>query len=186
MNNEIIVLAGFSAAGKDTLARVLSAVGYNFVVFHSTRPMRPEEETQGNPYNFIDDNQMLSMMANEELIEIREYQATQKKWFYALHKDAIKEDKKYVVVMDLEGAQKLRVKFGERVRIINIFSKNADRLKRAQQRKDFNMEEWERRLSDDMTKYTQARISELSDATLINNDIISTSISLLRYIESIN
>lgn len=42
MNNKIIALAGFSSAGKDTLAEFMSEeLGYGFVVSHTTRPMRP-------------------------------------------------------------------------------------------------------------------------------------------------
>ena len=44
MNNKIIALVGFSSAGKDTLAKYAhDNLGYNFVVSHSTRPMRAGE-----------------------------------------------------------------------------------------------------------------------------------------------
>ena len=57
-SNIILALVGFSSAGKDTLAKFMSEkLGYDFVVSHTTRPMRPGE-SEGNPYYFINDNEM--------------------------------------------------------------------------------------------------------------------------------
>ena len=40
-SNIILAIVGFSSAGKDTLAKYAhDNLGYNFVVSHSTRPMR--------------------------------------------------------------------------------------------------------------------------------------------------
>ena len=72
-SNIILALVGFSSAGKDTLAKYANDnLGYNFVVSHSTRPMRVGE-SQGNPYYFINDNEMCSLFVQNKLIEAREY-----------------------------------------------------------------------------------------------------------------
>ena len=54
MNNKIIVLCGKSGTGKDSLAKLVKErLNLNFVVSHTTRPMR-EGESNKNPYYFID------------------------------------------------------------------------------------------------------------------------------------
>ena len=71
MDNKILVISGFSAAGKDTIAKLINQnSGFNFVVSYSTRPMRPGE-SQGDPYYFISDNEMCTMAFTKELIEGR-------------------------------------------------------------------------------------------------------------------
>ena len=85
-SNIILALVGFSSAGKDTLAKYANDnLGYNFVVSHSTRPMRVGE-SQGNPYYFINDNEMCSLFVQNKLIEAREYDSVYGKWFYAISK----------------------------------------------------------------------------------------------------
>ena len=185
MNNNIIVLAGLSAAGKDTLAKIISlSCGYNFVVSHSTRPMRPEE-SQGNPYYFIDDNEMLSMLVNKELVEIREYKATKGNWYYALHKNQIEDDKKYIIVLDLLGAEEIKKHYKDRVKTIFIQSSDEDRLVRAQTRKDFCMDEWNRRLKDDKEKFNESYIKKVCDVAIINNDLKKATINIIKYIEDL-
>ena len=185
MSNNIIVLAGLSAAGKDTLAKIISLVcGYNFVVYYSTRPMRPEE-SQGNPYYFIDDNEILSMLVNKELVEIREYKATKGNWYYALHKNQIEDDKKYVIVLDLLGAEEIKKHYKDRVKTIFIQSSDEDRLTRAQTRKDFCIDEWNRRLKDDKEKFNESYIKKVCDVAIINNDLKKATINILKYIEDL-
>lgn len=185
MNNNIIVLAGLSAAGKDTLAKIISlSCGYNFVISHSTRPMRPGE-SQGNPYYFIDDNEMLSMLVNKELIEIREYITTKGKWYYALHKNQIKDDKKYIIVSDLLAAEEIKKHYEDRVKTIFIQSSDEDRLARAQTRKDFCMDEWNRRLKDDKEKFNESYIKKVCDVAIINNDLKKATINIIKYIEDL-
>ena len=154
MNNEIIVISGFSGAGKDTIAKLINQnSGFNFVVSHSTRPMRPGE-SQGDPYYFISDNEMCTMAFNKELIEGRCYKSIHGNWFYAAHKDEIKQDKKYVVVLDVLGYREFKKHFGDRVVGIFITVDDSIRLERAKSREDFNIDEWNRRLNDDNTQFT--------------------------------
>ena len=86
MKNKIIVLAGFSAVGKDTVADELIKQGYNFITSHTTRPMR-ENESEKNPYYFIDNNKFHKMKKNNEFIEYREYNTlvngNHETWYYA-------------------------------------------------------------------------------------------------------
>ena len=163
MNNKIIALAGFSSAGKDTLAKFMSEeLGYDFVVSHTTRPMRPGE-SEGNPYYFINDNEMCSLAINNKLVEAREYDSIYGKWFYAISKDEIKDSKKYVVVVDFSGFLALKNHFGDRVKSVFIDCSEPERRKRAELRGDFNLDEWNRRYEDDKAKFPKKLISKHMD-----------------------
>ena len=183
-NNQIIVLAGFSAVGKDTLAKILKQVGFNFVVSHSTRPMRAEE-SEGNPYFFIDNNALLDMYVNNEIIESRCYNSAYGKWYYALHKDQIKDDKQYVVVLDLLGAEKIKQHFGDRVTVVFIRASDEERLSRAKSRLDFSQEEWDRRLADDRKNFQTDRINEVCDHIIENNTLLDAAAHLLSYVSNL-
>ena len=172
MNNKIIALAGFSSAGKDTLANFMSEdLGYDFVISHTTRPMRPEE-SEGNPYYFITDNEMCSLSINNKLVEAREYDSIYGKWFYAVSKDEISDDKKYIVVVDINGYKQLKEYFGNRIIGIFIESSEPERRSRAiASRADFNIDEWNRRLNDDMEKFPEHLIKKHFKLRIENNNI---------------
>lgn len=181
MNNKIIALVGFSSAGKDTLAKFMSEeLGYNFVVSHTTRPMRAGE-SQGNPYYFINDNEMCSLFVQNKLIEAREYDSVYGKWFYAVSKDEIEDSKKYVVVVDFSGFLALKNHFGDRVKSVFIDCSEPERRKRAELRGDFNLDEWNRRYEDDKAKFPQNLIDKHFKLKFENKNI-ENSKDLLRAI----
>lgn len=175
MDNKILVISGFSGAGKDTVAKLIIEQNsdYNFVILHSTRPMRPGE-SQGDPYYFISDNEMCTMAFNKELIEGRCYKSIYGNWFYAAHKDQIKQDKQYVVVLDVLGYREVKKHFGDRVVGIFIHIDDNTRLERAKSRKDFNIEEWNRRLSDDNTQFSFDTIIKEYNYIIDNIDLKNT------------
>ena len=179
--SNIIALAGFSSAGKDTLAKFMSEeLGYDFVVSHTTRPMRVGE-SQGNPYYFINDNEMCSLAINNKLVGAREYDSIYGKWFYAISKDEIKDSKKYVVVVDFSGFLALKNHFGDRVKSVFIDCSEPERRKRAELRGDFNLDEWNRRYEDDIKKFPQNLIDKHFKLKFENKDI-ETSKDLLKAI----
>ena len=173
IDNKILVISGFSGAGKDTIAKLINQNnGLSFVVSHSTRPMRPYE-SQGDPYYFISDNEMCTMAFNKELIEGRCYKSIYGNWFYAAHKDQIKQDKPYVVVLDVLGYREFKKHFGDRVVGIFIHVDDNTRLERAKSRKDFNIEEWNRRLMDDNTQFSFDTIIKEYNYIIDNIDLNS-------------
>ena len=172
MDNKILVISGFSGAGKDTIAKIIIEQNsdYNFVISHSTRPMRPGE-SQGDPYYFISDNEMCTMAFNKELIAGRYYKSIYGNWFYAAHKDEIKQDKPYVVVFDVLGYREFKKHFGDRVVGIFIHVDDETRLERAKSRQDFNIDEWNRRLKDDKTQFDLDTVSKEYDFIIINDNL---------------
>ncbi len=178
MDNKILVISGFSGAGKDTIAKLINQnSGFNFFVSHSTRPMRPGE-SQGDPYYFISDNEMCTMAFNKELIEGRCYKSIHGNWFYAAHKDEIKQDKPYVVVLDVLGYREFKKHFGDRVVGIFITVDDTTRLERAKSREDFNIDEWNRRLEDDNSQFNLDTIIEEYDFIIDNIDLNTTILSI--------
>ena len=185
-SNIILAIVGFSSAGKDTLAKYAhDNLGYNFVVSHSTRPMRAGE-SQGNPYYFINDNEMCSLFVQNKLIEAREYDSVYGKWFYAVSKDEIEDSKKYVVVVDLPGFQSLKKHFGDRVKSVFIECSEPKRRKRAQLRGDFNLDEWNRRYEDDKTKFPKKLIKKnmdwIIDTTKYSKEKSENDLKLISYL----
>ena len=178
MDNKIIVISGFSGAGKDTIAKAIHELhGHEFVVLHSTRPMRPGE-SHGDPYYFISDNEMCTMSFNKELIEGRCYRTTKGNWFYAVHKDQIKHDKPYVVVLDVLGYREFVKHFGDRVLGIFIDVPAQERFIRVQRQRPMEVEEWNRRLIDDESQFTKAIINS-EYQFVIDNDDYNTTINKL-------
>ena len=162
-DNEIIVLLGKCAAGKDYNARKLQEQGYNFVVSTTTRPMR-KGESEGNPYYFTTNDVFEEKIRNEEMIEYREYIRDGKPWYYGVEKIAIDNDKKYVAVLDIVGLREFRKKFGERVHAFYLYVPEYVRKQRCIARGDFNEEEWERRkLTSDDLMFTDDVIREIGE-----------------------
>jgi guanylate kinase len=149
MNNEIVVIIGFSGVGKDTITKELcDNYGYNMVISSTTRPMRPGE-SPGNPYNFISKEEMDKI----KKIECRSYTTFEKGlptvWYYAVPESAIENDKKYAVVLDWGGYKDFKEIFGSRVVPVFLTLSEKERRARAMRRGGFDLQEWNRRYEDD-------------------------------------
>jgi len=153
---KIIIIAGFSASGKDTLARELGKYGYKTVVSTTTRPIRESEE-DGVDYNFIEDGEFLNKIHNGDFLEYRVYDTTYKnkkeKWYYGTELYSIK-DEKTVMVLDLEGAERVAGIFGaDRIEIFFLKCDRDIRQQRIIDRGDYDEEEFLRRSQDDYAKF---------------------------------
>jgi len=148
-DNSIIVLAGASASGKDTISQILKdREDYNFVVSHTTRPVR-DGESQENPYWFITKSEFDGL----EFIETRVYHTLvddiPEDWYYGVAKSAIKDDEKYVVVLDVEGTNEFVEYFGDRVIPVFLYVDEDTRRQRSVSRGSHNEQVWVRRLAVD-------------------------------------
>ena len=161
--NPSILLCGKSASGKDSLASYFKEQGYDFIISHTTRPLR-ENESEGNPYHFVSPETMQKFIDNNELIEYREYNTLVNNqpecWTYGIHKDSIKPNTKTIGVVDLEGVKSLKAHFGNRVKAFYIEVPSPVRLSRALERGSFDSIEWERRLEDDEQKFHWLKLRE--------------------------
>lgn len=156
-SNKIIIITGFSASGKDTLAKILNRkYGYNFVVLTTTRPIR-DCESQRDPYNFIDKDEFINLISNNQLIEHKAYNTLYNNvpdtWYYGVELNEINDVDSYVLVRDIEALNGYKEKYGERVISFFIDADEKSRKLRCQIRGDFDETEWNRRLIDDNNKY---------------------------------
>lgn len=173
--NKIIVLCGFSAAGKDRICKYISD-HYNFemVISHTSRPIRPNE-SEGNPYYFISRKQFENMIANNEFIECRTYNTLVNNipdtWYYGVHKDSIDLLKhSYVVVLDILGLIGFKEYFKDNIFSFFIDTDEPTRKQRCINRADFDETEWNRRYEDDKKNFNPEVINREVNSVIKNND----------------
>jgi guanylate kinase len=171
MDNRIIVLCGYQGSGKDYLASELKKRGYDFIISHTTRPMRPNENEE-NPYYFTTKEKFLEMIENDEFLEYRTYNTLVDNipdvWYYGVNKKAVKENKSYVVVLDKLGLIEFKKEFKDRVVSFYIDASDKNRYDRANSRGGFNSQEWERRELADKKEFEG--IFDIVDGVIDNND----------------
>lgn len=166
MSGEIIILCGFSASGKDTLAKELVDLGAHFIVSHTTRPMRNGEKN-GDPYFFISDDEFLKMESLRKFIEHRKYNTLLNNlpsvWHYGVHKEQVIDDKINVVVLDVLGTIEFKKYFGDRCISFFIDADYDERKKRCIARGDYDDAEFNRRNKDDEKKFSKDLIKKEID-----------------------
>lgn len=171
MNNKIVILAGFSSSGKDTLALKLKDLGYNFITSTTSRPIR-EGESDKNPYHFVSKEDFLKMISKSDLIEHRSYNTlldgVSDTWYYGVSKKEVQEDKHYVAVLDIVGLRAFKKQFPDRTVGIFINVPHEVREERAMSRGSFDKTEWDRRLLDDLKLFPQNVIENEVDFVVDN------------------
>lgn len=186
MNNEIIVLSGFSGAGKDSIAEMFKEVGYNFVVLHSTRAMR-DNESEGNPYHFISVDKFQEMSNNSEFIEERsyatEFNGVKDTAYYGIAHKALHDDRRYIVVLGVQAMTDFMKVVGSRAISVFIHVDDDIREERAKLRGSFDQIEWDNRLAGDNKKFPKGCVIEGVDLTVKNHttafDTFNKIVSLL-------
>ena len=174
-NSPIIVLCGFSGSGKDTLLQEIKEQTKDYEdnyldIISCTSRTKRINEIEGKDYFFKSYSEMQELDSKNELISKRDYltKVNGKKeiWSYGILKENIKDNQKYVVVLDIEGLIDLKNIYGNRV--ISFFLDVPDevREKRAKQRGSFCQVEWDRRLEDDKKKYSKDFITKNVDYIL--------------------
>lgn len=181
--SKIVVLAGKSSSGKDTVAKILKKQGFHFIISHSTRPMR-DGESEGDPYYFVDADTIQKMNDDGELLELRSYNTVEGIWYYGINKENIREDVPNLVIVDLHGVRDLKRIFGDdNVHTIYIDVDDYTREQWARKRGSFNKEEWNRRLADDNNRFTYELIDELVDKVVVNDNLDTTVKQIQQYIK---
>jgi len=104
MKKQIYVFIGPSGSGKTTMSRLMKEIHPGTIEFISTTTRAPRQgEVEGIDYYFIEKNEFLTKLRNNEFVEHVEYSGN----CYGLTKDAVydalgKSDK-CVVVVDING-----------------------------------------------------------------------------------
>lgn len=118
-NGKLVVVSGFSGAGKGTLMKELLRQhenDYALSVSATTRDPRPGEE-EGISYFFVTTEKFESMIANDELIEYAQYVSH----YYGTPKSYVTEQlalgKNVILEIEIQGALKIKEKFPDAVLI---------------------------------------------------------------------
>lgn len=132
MDNQgtLVVVSGFSGAGKGTVMKALISKYENYALSISATTRAPREgEEHGREYFFKTREEFEEMIRQDELIEyaryVENYYGTPKK--YVL--DNIKAGKDVLLEIEIQGALKVKEKFPEAM-LVFIMPPSAEELKR--------------------------------------------------------
>lgn len=182
----ILILVGFSSVGKDTVAREIEKLGYNFIVSTTTRPMR-DGESQRNPYNFIHNDEFQKLIDSDELIEYRAYNTLVNNqpatWYYGVEKGEVDLNKDYVVVLDIVGLRGFKEYFGNHVVSFFLETDDETRKQRCINRGDFDEYEWNRRLADDKARFTKEIIQDELDYVVDSYHVRETTKDIMNIVK---
>ena len=126
-----LVLVGPGASGKDFLRKKLQTRGFKFGVSCTTRPIR-EEETEGQDYYFVNDEDFKKLIENGEMLEYQEFN----NWYYGISKDEFEECD--VLILNAEAVEKLPKEYRDRCFVIYTDIDREIRLERLEARTDFD------------------------------------------------
>ena len=120
----ILVISGWSCAGKDTAQDFLAKKGWGFIVSTTSRPIRPNE-VEGKNYYFVTRQEFENKIKNNELLEYRSYNTLVKNvpdtWYYGVETCHVDPSKNLIAVLDSVGYEAFVKKFGkENVKLLWI------------------------------------------------------------------
>lgn len=183
--HKLIILCGKSGSGKDAIMNKLIQKGFKSAVSYTTRPMRPNEKNHVD-YHFVKRETFLKLLQNNGLVEHREYNTVNGKWYYGLGKSEIDLfENDYVTIKDLKGTKELTDYFGkENCIVFYISASKYIRTQRAMKRGGFNQAEWDRRLKADNYDFRDSEINKYCNIRLENmGDINITVKKILNYLK---
>jgi guanylate kinase len=111
----LIVLTGPSGVGKDTVLRELFDIdpALEYCVSYTTRPPRPGE-VEGVSYFFVDEPAFRAMIDRDEFFEWSTVYGELKGRTYETVNKALAGGKDTVIKIDVQGAEKVRSRIGDR------------------------------------------------------------------------
>lgn len=165
----LVVVSGFSGAGKGTLMKRLVSEydGYALSVSMTTRPMRPDEE-DGVSYFFVDRATFEKTIAEGGLVEYAcycgNYYGTPKAWVM----EQLQSGKDVILEIEIQGALKVKEKFPDTL-LLFVSAPDAAELKRRLAGRGSESEEVIRARLDRAKE--EAEGMDCYDYLLINDDL---------------
>lgn len=146
------ILVGKSGSGKDYTSKLLQNKGNRPIILYTTRPIRSNEK-DGIDYHFVSEQEFINMIDNNELVSYNSYNTVFGIWYYGIKKEVLDYD--YVIVLDIKDVDNFINYYGkENTKVVLIKCSDDIRMQRAMKRdKNFNEDEWYRRLKDDEIKF---------------------------------
>lgn len=167
----LVVVSGFSGAGKGTIMKALLEKYDNYALSISatTRDPRPGE-ADGREYFFMTDEQFEKMIAEDELIEharyVNHYYGTPRRYV----ESKMQEGKDVILEIEIQGARKVKEQYPDAL-LIFVVPPSAEELKnRLVHRGTETAEVIEKRLkrareeSDGMDSYEYILVNDQVDA----------------------
>lgn len=164
-NKKFVVVVGKSASGKTTFADYLvKKLHYKKYITETTRPMRVNETK--DDYNFISEKKFLNKLDKGKYIEYNVYKVKNNGkddiWYYGtpiIRQGLFSSNKKYVIVLTLDGAIEFKKHYGEDNCLVVYFDCSDEvREYRARQRGSFDIQEWNRRLKADEDDFPMDKV----------------------------
>ena len=126
----LVVVSGFSGAGKGTLMRALLEKYHNYALSVSATTRQPREgETDGKDYFFVSQEKFKQMIEEEQLIEyaqyVNHYYGTPKE--YVLRQMA--EGKDVILEIEIQGALAIKRQFSNAL-LLFVLPPSAQELRR--------------------------------------------------------
>lgn len=164
---KIFCLMGKSSSGKDTIFKKIKQnknLKLKTITTYTTRPRRNNEKN-GVEYYFIDKNRLDSYGAEKKIIEVREYDTINGKWYYSTIDDGqINLNRNsYILISTLQSYNSLQNYFGKD-NIVPLYVDVDDgvRLERALKRERLqrkpNYEEVCRRFLADSNDFSEEKL----------------------------
>ena len=132
MNHQgiLVVVSGFSGAGKGTLMKELLKRYDNYALSISATTRAPREgETDGKEYFFVTKEQFESMIEEKELIEYAQYVNN----YYGTPKEYVEqkmaEGKDVILEIEIQGALKVKKRFPDAL-LLFVTPPSAEELRR--------------------------------------------------------
>ena len=120
MNNQgvLVVVSGFSGAGKGTLMKALLTKYDNYALSISATTRNPREgEEDGREYFFKTREEFEQMIENDELVEYAQYVGNYYRTLKAYVTSGMEAGKDVLLEIEIQGALKIKQKFPEAVLI---------------------------------------------------------------------
>lgn len=124
----LIVISGFSGAGKGTITKKLleNYDNYALSISMTTRQPRPGE-VDGREYFFVDRERFEQHIANEELVEYAEYVGNYYGTPRAYVEEQLNNGKDVILEIEIQGALKIKERFPDTL-LLFVSTKSADVL----------------------------------------------------------
>lgn len=125
----LVVVSGFSGAGKGTLMKALLEKYHNYALSISATTRNPREgEQDGREYFFVTKEKFESMIQEEQLIEyaqyVNNYYGTPRQYVFQQMSDG----KDVILEIEIQGALKIKERFPEAL-LLFVMPPSADELK---------------------------------------------------------
>lgn len=178
----LLCILGFSASGKDTVTKgVINKFNFTKITQHTSRPRRTSE-INGVDYHFVSMQDFEASITSQEFISYREFNTISGMWYYGIKKESINLNEKEILIIDIEGLIELKNNI-ECKDIISIFI-DVDyelRLERVKNRRDVDLNEFQRRTKDDESR--KKFILQECDVVVKNIHLDSCLLEIQRIIE---